>query len=588
MLKNHSHSPATLLRMLLLALAAIGILPALAVASSPKKDETIHAEPAKNVPLVMGSAGSYLSSQFARQNGDVDSAIGYLSEALKKNPDNAGLASQLLSMYVIKGDMKNALEVATRLNTLSRKDTLAELMLITELVKKNDYTGASKKLAASFEDANGQLWIPLVDEWLDAGKDRIKQPMRIEEMPVTVGRAAAIINYHVALINAYAGFDAQAAANFADAMEEPDATPMRVAQYVRSFSDNHPQFAKLKDILKQYQDSHAAALPPIESPVKTPTDGIAEVLYTMGSVMQMAGVRHDAAVYMQLARYLRPDFHLASFSLAELLGDGGAFERANDVLATIPPESQYSTRALLRQAMMLDRMGKTKEALELLATLAARDPKSTDPWVAKGDLLRVHDRFLEASIAYGEAISRIGEPTAQDWTIYYARGACMERLNRWSEAKADLQKSLSLNPNQPDVLNYLGYGLISRGESLSEAKAMLEKALAGSPNDPQIIDSMGWALYLTGEYKDALPYLERAVELLASDATVNDHLGDTYWQLGRKNEARFQWQRALTFNPSEDETKKIQAKLVSGLPSATGQPAKTTSASSTPVAPANP
>lgn len=560
-------------QIIFLCLMLLGAQPVVAAESAPKASP----KAAEEQELEKGSAGRYLSSRYARQEGDVDASIIYLAQAWEKNPQNMELAAQLLAMQVAKGDMNAALLTAQALEKAHVNDPMANLLITVSLVKKPDYAAASKKLSEAFDSASGQLWLPLVDAWLDVGKNKLKKPLTIEEMPVTVGRAAAIMNYHLALINNYAGFAEQAAANFNDAIEDPESAPLRVMQYLKAFSSKHPEAKQLKDIVAKYEASHGTPQP-LESSIESPADGVAEVLYTMGNVMQIADVKHDAAVYMQLARYLRPDFALASYSLAEILSEGGAYQRANAVLATIPVSSQYAFRAAMRKAIILDRMNKTPEALDVLAALSAKEPKQAEPWIAKGDLLRVHKRFLEASIAYSEAINRIGTPTAKDWPVFYARGACFERLDRWNEAKADLQKSLGLGGDQPDVLNYLGYGLLVRGETVDDAKAMLERAIALSPNDPQIIDSMGWALLITGQYDEALPYLERAVELLPSDATVNDHLGDAYYRLGRKSEARFQWERALTFGPEEADAKKINAKLSSGLPDAKTITSKSASA----------
>lgn len=580
--KKHKDSFLPTSRALFLLLTLGCAMPAFAAEkaapAAPSKEDADLAEP--NV-FLDGTAGSYLAGQFAQDSGNVDQAISYLSKALAKNPDNLGLASQLLAMQVAKGDIAAALKTTEKFQATDTRDALADLLIVIKLIKDADYSSASKKLSNSFDYANGQLWLPLVDAWVDAGAGNIKQAITLEEMPVTVGRAASVINYHLALINGFAGYNDQAATNFSDTAEDPDAPPLRIMQQMKDFSEKHPEQAALKAIVAAYETAHPGQLPPLESPIKNPQDGVAEVLYTMGNVMQMAGVRHDATVYLQLARYLRPNFYLASFTLAEVLADGKAYARANEVLATIPASSQYAMKAKLRQGLIMDRLGKTEEALAMLTELSNANPTEIDPWIARGDLLRVHDRFLEASIAYGEAIKRIPTPSAKDWAVFYARGACLERLDHWGEAKADLEKSLQLNPNQPDVLNYLGYGLITRGENTDEAKAMLEKALAASPNDPQIIDSMGWALYTLGQYKEALPYLERAVELLASDATVNDHLGDVYWRLGRKTEARYQWQRALTYKPAEEDVKKINSKLASGLPDQESK--NTKSASATPV-----
>ena len=151
--------------------------------------------------------------------------------------------------------------------------------------------------------------------------------------------------------------------------------------------------------------------------------------------------------------------------------------------------------------------------------------------------------------------------------IYFARGVSYERIDRWSLAEADLKRALKLSPDQPDVLNYLGYTWLTRGENLAEARAMIEKAVAQRPGDPQIIDSMGWALFLLKQYADSAAFLEKAVELLPGDPTINDHLGDAYWRLGRLTEARYQWERSLTYGPETAEADIIRKKLKDGMPS---------------------
>ncbi len=138
---------------------------------------------------------------------------------------------------------------------------------------------------------------------------------------------------------------------------------------------------------------------------------------------------------------------------------------------------------------------------------------------------------------------------ANDWPVLFARGACLERLGKWALAEKDLRRALELKPDQPDVLNYLGYGWMERRLNLADARAMIEKAVKARPDDAEIVDSMGWALYLQGDFQHATEYLEKAVELLPGDATVNDHLGDVYWRLGHKTEARYQWERSLSFSP---------------------------------------
>ena len=143
-------------------------------------------------------------------------------------------------------------------------------------------------------------------------------------------------------------------------------------------------------------------------------------------------------------------------------------------------------------------------------------------------------------------------------------------MKNWDAAEADFRAALEIDPEQPQVLNYLGYSLVERQEKLDEALSMIERAVEARPESGYIIDSLGWVLYRMGRYEDAVSHMERAVELMPVDPVVNDHLGDVYWAVGRKLEAEFQWRRALSFVDPEDtdaEAKpdRIRRKLDVGL-----------------------
>jgi Flp pilus assembly protein TadD len=162
-------------------------------------------------------------------------------------------------------------------------------------------------------------------------------------------------------------------------------------------------------------------------------------------------------------------------------------------------------------------------------------------------------------------MATIETPQKSDWLFYYFRGICLERARQWGKAEADLQKALELFPEQPQVLNYLGYSWIDQGVKLDEAMTMIKRAVEQRPDDGYIVDSLGWAYYRLGNYEDAVKQLERAVELKPEDPTVNDHLGDVYWRIGRTQEARFQWSHARDLKPEPDELPKIEEKLKVGL-----------------------
>jgi Flp pilus assembly protein TadD len=236
-----------------------------------------------------------------------------------------------------------------------------------------------------------------------------------------------------------------------------------------------------------------------------------------------------------------------------------------DTYATFPPEDPAYVTAEIGRARALQLQDKADAAIEALQTLARAHGDLVGVQFALGDILRKEERFDEAEVAYSAAIDLRNEVTEDDWVLFFYRGICHEQSKDWAPAETDFRRALELNPKQPQVLNYLGYGLVDRGEKLDEALGMIEKAVEGDPEKGYIIDSLAWAYFRLGRYEEALAPMERASLLEPVDPVVTDHLGDVYWKVGRKLEARFQWRRALSFDPSETDAERIRRKLELGL-----------------------
>jgi Flp pilus assembly protein TadD len=210
-----------------------------------------------------------------------------------------------------------------------------------------------------------------------------------------------------------------------------------------------------------------------------------------------------------------------------------------------------------------------KRALSNARELAAKYQTSFAAGSLLADMLSANRLDAEAEAAYHGLIKQ-GEVAnwspAETWPLYFGRGGARERLGRWPEALADLRLAREAAPNQPNVLNYLGYAMANRGENIDEALVILRKAMRLRPRSGAILDSYGWALFKSGRHEEAATMLERAASLAPNLAEVADHLGDVYWRTGRQEEARLEWRRALSLTPTEDQTKALQIKLSDGLP----------------------
>jgi Flp pilus assembly protein TadD len=213
-------------------------------------------------------------------------------------------------------------------------------------------------------------------------------------------------------------------------------------------------------------------------------------------------------------------------------------------------------------------MEQTDDAKVLLERLIKADDKDVRPLDALGNILRSHERYEEAREYYTRALALIPKPTKENWTLFYSRGVCNERLKDWPGAEADFKEALVLSPDESLVLNYLGYSWVDQGSNLKQAMDYIRKAVKLKPDDGYYVDSLGWAYYRLGNLPAAVENLERAVELKPDDPIINDHLGDAYWKVGRTLEAKYQWQQSLTLKPEDDEVVTLKQKIAEGLPEA--------------------
>jgi tetratricopeptide (TPR) repeat protein len=300
--------------------------------------------------------------------------------------------------------------------------------------------------------------------------------------------------------------------------------------------------------------------------IRSPADGIAEVFATVAGVLNAETGALDALTFTRLAEFMRPDYVDAILMSAGILERQEQYDLATQTYNRIAPDDpSYLTAELGRIDALVagDRVDAAIEALELLAKTK---PDVAIVWSNLGDILRREERFGEAAAAYDKAIAALPSEQPGQWVVYYTRGICFEREKNWPAAEADFRKALELSPDQPQVLNYMGYSFLEMKSNLDEALSMIEKAVAAKPEDGYIVDSLGWALYRLGRYEEAVEHMERAVELMPVDSIVNDHLGDVYWAVGRQREAEFQWKRALSFEPdTEEEAARIRRKLEVGL-----------------------
>jgi Flp pilus assembly protein TadD len=350
---------------------------------------------------------------------------------------------------------------------------------------------------------------------------------------------------------------------------------------------NAGQFDKAIDVIVQYEASGASH--PLVTAVKdyvankkkpgmfasSAQAGAAEMFHSIGIALSRDQSADLAIVLLQLGRYLDPDSHIIAMSLGELFDAHGRYLASNALYEAIPESSPLKPLATVREAQNLDATGQRGEAIKRLQAILEERPDDLDAASVLGDLYRDDERYADAADAYTRALEITGGKSPGDWRFYYVRGIAYERNHQWPKAEADFLEALALNPDQPQVLNYLGYSWVDQGTHLDQALGMIQKAVSASPNDGYIIDSLGWAFFRLGRYEQAVQVLEQALQLLPNDPEINDHLGDAYWRTGRHLEAHFQWNVALAMDTKGDVKARVLPKIAGGLdavdPPATAQ-----------------
>ena len=302
----------------------------------------------------------------------------------------------------------------------------------------------------------------------------------------------------------------------------------------------------------------SAGKPP--PPMPSVREGAAQALLAAAANMMAAKQSELSLAYLRLVLRLDPQRDEAWVLVGDLMEEQGDHDSARAAYAHPKPGSNEYAAAQAKLAWTYQTQEDKETALKVArAAAAGGDP---DLRINLADLLKADEKYAEAVDILNGVIAEQKNP---DWRILYSRGTALERLGRWPLAEADLQAALKQRPDEPELLNYLGYSWIDRGEHLTEALAMVQKAVGADPRSGAMVDSLGWAFYRLGDYKKAVEKLEEAVELEAGDPEINNHLGDAYWKVGRREEAQFQWRRVLTLKPDQKIQASAEAKLASGL-----------------------
>ena len=544
-------------------------------AAAPVMAQTSPADAAVDLPS--GLAGAFLAGRVAVSSDNFTQMAQNYDRAAELDPDNALFRELAMQGHLLSGDFARAATLAAQADARDVGSQVAQVILQADEFAREAYDAA---LAAA---QDGRQTGPLTDAlglaWAKLGVGSMSEARAafdaiISETP----DLAPFAVYHKALALAHVGDMEGASELLTGEVDGPVSLTRRgivahitilsqLGMFDEALALAESMFGATPegDVARVVAELSEGRAVPFTT-VQSARDGMAETYLLLASAL--LGEQGDwlPLVYTRLALALRPDHPDAILLAGELLEQAGQYDLAQQVYDKMPADDAQFLNAQLGKTNALFRAGETDAAIEWLQGFVADTPDSVMAFSTLGDMLRREERFEEAADAYSRAIDLIDELEERHWVLLYTRAIALERMGDWDRAEPEFRRVLEFVPDEPQVLNYLGYSLVEQQRNLDEALEMIERAVEGEPGSGYIVDSLGWALFRMGKYDDAVPVMERAVELMPNDAILNDHLGDVYWAVGRHREARFQWSRAISFAPHPDlDLDRVRRKLDVGL-----------------------
>lgn len=517
-------------------------------------------------------AGAYLAARSAARANDFETAASYYDAVLAGTPGEAAMIERALSALVAAGDMEAAGALSASVAaTETGGSQLTNMVDMARAAREGRWREVIGLLEAG--RSVGPLVDGLAQGWALMGLGRTEEAIaQFDNLATKQGGMASFARLHEALALAEVGRfeeaeETLAAGNGAEGgrgilgrveilsqLQRNDEAAALLKRAFAGISD-----PRISEMLNRLMEGERLPF----DVVADPAAGLGEAF--LGAATLLDGETEDryTLLYSRMAEYLAPENADALMLSARLLEGMGRADLAAHCYDRLPEGHPASASVQLARAKGLRREGDNGAALDVLTRLEKQPGEVPGLQTVLGDTLREMGRMKPAEAAYSAALAQGGGPG--QWLLHFSRGVTREKLGDWPGAEADFDAALEISPDQPQVLNYLGYALVEQGRDLSRALDMIERARKARPESGAITDSLGWALYHLGRTEEAVTHLEQAAALEPLDPVINDHLGDVYWRAGRRIEARFQWRRALGFGPEPETAERIRRKLALGL-----------------------
>lgn len=535
---------------------------------------------ADDLPTGSTLSGNYLAARFAQRQQDWAAAQHYMNAVVSYDENNSRLSERAFLLSVGAGEYA----AARRLGEKIVEDTQgaiepALIFMASDALARGEYQLAQDFINRLPDDGFGQYTKPLITAWAMAGQG--KRDEAIAHLLSYSSETDPTFNLHAGLMYDMTGDTEKAAPHFTAVLQ--DSLSLHNALVLADFFERSGDKATaqrihdgLGNLYKQAEKTAGKA--PHELRIRRAADGAAVAMFELAGMLFERRSYDSAQIYGRLVQLLSPQSTFAAMMIGDIASINEHHAEAVAAYNSIGKTSPLHMTSRLRIAEVYESAGQTEAAIQLLRELSAHPDTRTQALTAIGDLHRRHENFIQAIAAYDEALAAIGEPDADDWAVVYARGMSLERANDWDRAEKDLLLALTFQPDNPMILNYIGYTWVDKGVNLEKAVDFIRRAVALRPDDGYILDSYGWAFYKLGDIGQAVYWLEKSVAQVPDDSTILDHLADAYWQSGRHAEARFKWQRARELSRDADFRTTVERKIQRGIePAATALVQKDTS-----------
>lgn len=529
-----------------------------------------------NVPEVpTDSARTYVAARAAAISGDHAGAA-ELYARLAQGSTDADLKQKAITEAISAGDMPLALRLIGQSPDVKSID--ARLLLVADALKRRQDARAIQLLAKSGNAADLSFWEPLVRSWNLAERGDTAGALAVLTRVPRNSAFSPFVDEQSALILLKAGKTADAEAFARRAIGNAGAREYRVRMALAAGFAATGDRPRADAMLEGMSGDTSAIRRMLESGrlsglrIDSVSEAFAEQLVALALEMRRSPVATAPVNIVQIARFAAPDNSSAAVLLGNFLAGGGRIDDAVKVYRSVPVGDPLKTEALDAEARTLVDAKRFDEALALSLKAVQPGDASSDDFARLADVYSEMKRHNEAAAAYKRAADLSSRnPGARVWPLLLLQASALESAGRWPEAKAILARAMALAPNEPLVLNFLGYAKLEHGEDLDAAEALIRKASELAPDDASITDSLGWALYKRGRLDEAIEVLQRAAAGDPAQAEIQEHLGDALYTAGRHFEARFAWQAALA-TADEQDTQRIKQKLEAGLTKATAAP----------------